>query len=55
MATPHVTGLVLYLYALEGVSSANVRNRIVALGTSGKISSPGSGSPNLIAYNGNGA
>ncbi|KAI9896810.1 hypothetical protein N3K66_007832 [Trichothecium roseum] len=55
MATPHVTGLVLYLYALEGVSSASVRNRIVALGTSGKISSPGSGSPNLIAYNGNGA
>lgn len=56
MATPHVTGLVLYLIALEGLSTpAAVIARIKALATSGKITSIGSGSPNLIVYNGNGA
>ncbi|KAL2063402.1 hypothetical protein VTL71DRAFT_5207 [Oculimacula yallundae] len=56
MACPHVAGLAAYLIALEGLSSpAAVQSRIKALGTSGKVISPGSGSPNLIAYNGNGA
>ncbi|KAI1639952.1 peptidase S8/S53 domain-containing protein [Biscogniauxia mediterranea] len=56
MATPHVVGLVLYLQALEGLSTpAAVTNRIKALGTSGKITGTLSGSPNLVAYNGNGA
>ncbi|KAH7319419.1 peptidase S8/S53 domain-containing protein [Rhexocercosporidium sp. MPI-PUGE-AT-0058] len=56
MACPHVAGLAAYLIALEGLSTpAAVQSRIKALGTSGKVISPGSGSPNLIAYNGNGA
>lgn len=56
MACPHVAGLAAYLIALEGLSTpAAVQARIKALGTSGKVISPGSGSPNLIAYNGNGA
>ncbi|RDW82751.1 subtilisin-like serine protease PR1A-like protein [Coleophoma cylindrospora] len=56
MATPHVAGLAAYLIALEGLSTpAAVVARITALATSGVITSAGSGSPNLIAYNGNGA
>lgn len=55
MATPHVTGLVLYLRALEGLTTANAAARLNALATTGKITSPGTGSPNRIIYNGNGA
>lgn len=56
MATPHVTGLALYLIALEGLSTpAAVIARIKALATSGEITDIGTGSPNLIIYNGNGA
>lgn len=56
MATPHVAGLAAYLIVLEGLSTpAAVASRIVALASSGYIPAPGSGSPNLIAYNGNGA
>lgn len=56
MACPHVAGLAAYLIALEGLTTpASVQSRIKALGTTGKVISPGSGSPNLISYNGNGA
>ncbi|TAQ86894.1 hypothetical protein B7494_g4801 [Chlorociboria aeruginascens] len=56
MATPHVAGLAAYLIALEGLSTpAAVASRITALATTGKISNPGSGSPNRVLYNGNGA
>ncbi|CZT03062.1 probable endopeptidase K [Rhynchosporium agropyri] len=56
MACPHVAGLAAYLIGLEGLSTpAAVQSRIKALATSGKVLSPGSGSPNSIAYNGNGA
>ncbi|KAM3070405.1 Subtilisin-like protease 2 [Clarireedia jacksonii] len=56
MATPHVSGLAAYLIALEGLSTpAAVVARIKAIGTSGLITNAGSGSPNLIGYNGNGA
>ncbi|KAF4472203.1 alkaline ase [Fusarium albosuccineum] len=56
MAAPHVAGLALYLQVLEGLSTpAAVTNRIKALGTSGRITGTLNGSPNLIAYNGNGA
>lgn len=56
MATPHVTGLALYLIALEGLSTpAAVIARIKELATSGEITDIGTGSPNLIIYNGNGA
>jgi subtilisin family serine protease len=56
MATPHVAGLAAYLIALEGLATpAAVVARIKALATSGLVTSPGTGSPNLIAYNGNGA
>lgn len=56
MATPHVAGLAAYLIALEGLSSpAAVVARLKALAISGAVTRPGSGSPNLIAYNGNGA
>ncbi|KAI9735435.1 MAG: Subtilisin-like protease 2 [Claussenomyces sp. TS43310] len=56
MATPHVAGLAAYLIILDGLSSpADVVSRITSLAISGDISDAGSGSPNLIAYNGNGA
>ncbi|KAL1849396.1 hypothetical protein Daus18300_013278 [Diaporthe australafricana] len=56
MATPHVTGLVLYLKALEGLTSpASVTSRIKALGSSGIITGVPSSTVNLLAYNGNGA
>jgi oryzin len=56
IACPHVAGLAAYLIALEGLSSPSaVASRIIALATTGKVISPGSGSPNRIAYNGNGA
>lgn len=56
MATPHVAGLAAYLISLEGLSTpAAVVARIKALAGSGLVTSPGSGSPNLLAYNGNGA
>ncbi|KAL6866366.1 hypothetical protein ACO1O0_002474 [Amphichorda felina] len=55
MATPHVTGLVLYLRSLEGLTTANAAARLNALATTGKVTNPGTGSPNRIIYNGNGA
>lgn len=59
MATPHVSGLVLYLksvYGLDAVrSAADVTSRIKALATRDVLSGIGEGSPNLLAYNGNGA
>ncbi|KXH69271.1 subtilase [Colletotrichum salicis] len=56
MACPHVAGLAVYLQALEGLSTpAAVTSRIKALGTSGRVTGTLSGSPNLVAYNGNGA
>lgn len=56
MATPHVAGLAAYLIALEGLSSpADVDARIKELAVKGAVGQPGPGSPNLIAYNGNGA
>ena len=55
MATPHVAGLTLYLKALEGLSSpAATTSRLISLATTGQISDV-RGSPNRIAYNGNGA
>jgi oryzin len=54
MATPHVAGLAVYLKALEGLTSpAATTNRIVQLATTGQITDV-RGSPNRIAYNGNG-
>ncbi|VUC31357.1 unnamed protein product [Clonostachys rosea] len=55
MATPHVTGLVLYLLSLEGISSSAIPARLTTLSTKDKVTSPGTGSPNRILYNGNGA
>lgn len=54
MATPHVVGLVLYLQALEGLSGpAAVANRLTALATTNAVTDV-QGSPNRLAYNGNG-
>lgn len=56
MATPHVVGVAAYLIALEGLSSpAAVIARLTALAGSGLVTNPGSGSPNRLLYNGNGA
>ncbi|EHK96957.1 Subtilisin-like protein [Glarea lozoyensis ATCC 20868] len=55
MACPHVAGLAAYLIGLEGLASpAAVTSRIKALATTGRVTDL-QGSPNLIAYNGNGA
>jgi oryzin len=56
MATPHITGLVLYLQSVEGLSTpASIIARLKALGTSGKITGLKGSTVNLIGYNGNGA
>lgn len=53
MATPHVTGLILYLIGLENLATpAAVIARLKALATPNKITSIGAGSPNKIVYNG---
>ncbi|EJT82427.1 oryzin [Gaeumannomyces tritici R3-111a-1] len=57
MATPHVSGLVLYLKALEGVtalgSPAAVTARLKTLATKDVVTGlEGTDSPNLIAFNG---
>lgn len=55
MASPHVAGLVLYLRGLESLETADaVTNRIKKLASKGLVKNPGAGSPNLLAYNGNG-
>jgi oryzin len=56
MAAPHVAGLAVYLQALEGLSTpAAVTQRIKALGVANRVTGSLRGSPNLFAYNGNGA
>ncbi|KAH8893890.1 subtilisin-like proteinase Mp1 [Thozetella sp. PMI_491] len=57
MATPHVAGLVLYLKSLDPTglaTSVAVTKKLLSLGQQGAVTDPGSGSPNLLAYNGNG-
>ncbi|KAL7272639.1 hypothetical protein RUND412_004540 [Rhizina undulata] len=54
MATPHVSGLVLYLIALERLSTpAAIRARIVALAKS-VVTNAGTGSPTILINNGDG-
>jgi subtilisin family serine protease len=56
MACPHIAGLAAYLIGLEGPKSpADLCKRIQELALSDVIKNEGSGSPNLLAYNGNGA
>ncbi|KAL1611936.1 hypothetical protein SLS60_000159 [Paraconiothyrium brasiliense] len=56
MACPHIAGLAAYLIALEGPRSpTGLCERIQELATKDAIEDAGEGSPNLIAYNGNGA
>jgi serine protease len=51
MATPHVAGVAaLYLAANPNATPAQVRNAIVAAATTGKVTSAGSGSPNVLLY-----
>lgn len=51
MATPHVTGAAaLYLEANPGATPAQVRDGLVAIGTSGVISGVPSGTVNLLLY-----
>lgn len=53
MATPHVAGAAaLYLATHTTASPATVRNALVAAGTTAKVTSPGSGSPNVLLYTG---
>ncbi|MDG4811152.1 S8 family serine peptidase [Micromonospora sp. WMMD1120] len=53
MASPHTTGAAaLYLGVNPSATPAQVRNALVTNGTSGKITSPGSGSPNVLLYTG---
>jgi oryzin len=53
MACPHVAGLSLYLRAKEGLTTPeSVARRLKELATSGVVQDAGSGSPNLLAYNG---
>lgn len=56
MATPHITGLILYLKALEGLASPqSVTNRLISLSTKDVVMDAGTGTPNRVGYNGSGA
>ena len=53
MATPHVTGLAVYLMIAENISDPEkLTARIKELGTRNKVKNLKFMSPNLIAYNG---
>lgn len=53
MACPHVTGLVLYLMAKEGLAQpAALAARVKDLATADVLTGVGPGSPNLLAFNG---
>ena len=55
MATPHVAGAsALYLADNPTASPQAVRDALVNAGTPGKITNPGSGSPNVLLYTGTG-
>ncbi|KAK3376533.1 oryzin precursor [Lasiosphaeria ovina] len=57
MATPHIAGLVLYLKSVDKAANAKaaaITAKIKSLATKGVVQSAGTGSPNMIAYNGNG-
>lgn len=57
MSAPHVSGLVLYLKSImSNLDTPDaVASKIKELATSNLVQNPGLGSPNVIAYNGNGA
>jgi subtilisin family serine protease len=51
MATPHVVGVAaLYLQGNPSASAATVSSAILSSATPGKVTSPGTGSPNLLLY-----
>lgn len=51
MATPHVAGVsALYLQSNPGASPSTVRNALVANATTGKVTSPGRNSPNVLLF-----
>ena len=53
MATPHISGLALYVKKAFGLASpADVTAKLKELATVGVVTNPGTGSPNLLAFNG---
>ncbi len=53
MATPHVAGVAaLYLQGNTSATPQQVRDALVTNATSGKVTNPGSGSPNKLLYSG---
>jgi subtilisin family serine protease len=53
MATPHVAGVAaLYLANNPALTPAQLRDKMVADSTAGKVTSPGTGSPNKLLYTG---
>lgn len=51
MASPHVAGVAaLYLSGNPGASAAQVESALEGDATEGKVTSPGTGSPNLLLY-----
>jgi subtilisin family serine protease len=51
MASPHVAGAAtLYLQTAPGATPSQVAQALIAIATQGKVTSPGTGSPNRLVY-----
>lgn len=51
MATPHVVGVAaLYLQSNPAATPATVQSAIIAAASTGKVASPGTGSPNRLLF-----
>ncbi|PVV00834.1 hypothetical protein BB560_004770 [Smittium megazygosporum] len=53
MASPHICGLAAYFQSLSStpLTPAQLKSMILNTATSGAVSNPGTGSPNLLGYN----
>lgn len=52
MASPHIVGLAAAIASKEGLKGNEICQKIVSMAHKGLVQNPGSGSPNVLAFNG---